>query len=224
MATNPNPETLNYGLNQDLLYGLDNPDFSWRNAMQDYGYNPYAPNPFTKRMAGLGSNLANSYVTRQATNPYATGSSVAQHGIHNFADYLWTNLNQAGNPGKNVGDFNTGPGTAYIRNPFAELGNAAANVPQTIQAVRDYRTGLNNGTVNAGNLNPFMAKLSDQLGANGGLGTADWLASIYTPFMSSNVASSYRNALQASGESAIRRAGQQPITSPQDIWSYMLGI
>jgi hypothetical protein len=219
------PATSNSNLNSDLLYGLDNPDFAWRNALQDRGINPYAANPFTRKLSTLGQPLANAYTAKQAVSPYSSGSDIASGNTLSFGQYLQNEVGTAMNPN------NRGAPTTYggptTDSPFNEIGSQAASfapVNGIVQHVRDYRNGLNDGSINAANLNPFMAKLSDQLGANGGMGTADWLGQMYSPFMSSAVGSAYRSSLQNSGEQAIRSISQEPLNTPKDIWSYMLGI
>jgi hypothetical protein len=70
-----------------------------------------------------------------------------------------------------------------------------------------------------------MAALSEQAGANGGLGTVDILSSIMRPMLGSTaMGNAYDRALRAQGENAIRRLASEGPYSQNDIWTYLLGI
>lgn len=243
MPSNPYKSAFSFSHNadtEDLLYPVDNPSFAFDTALRDVGYNPYAANPFTNSVRKLAPSLATSYGMEQAMNNMGgnapggiarrgQGYANGQRSSMSFSDYLrgsitGENISQKYNPpgattGAEGADYHIMSGA---RN---NIGIQADYANNTFRGIRDYRNQLGAGTVNFNTLNPFMAQLSDQAGANGGLGTVDILSSLMTPLLGSqNMAAAYNRALRASGEQAIRRLADEGPGSQNDIWTYLLGI
>lgn len=239
-------------IRQNLLYPLDNPDFAIRNAMSDVGVNPYTANPFAQAVGRLGKSSANTYLTQMAgdnTINDVNAQAIANQGAGGrgsavaFSDYLRNTVSGGQFGGNSQGQYaaptyqgrteygldgskgiqgNIG-NAGFFFNPQQSGGPNGTPGNNVIQKIRQYRNDLNSGNVNFSNINPFLVTLSDQLGANGGLGTADFIADMYQPYLAPSMANAYRRALGASGEQAIRRLSNEPITSQNDIWTYLLG-
>jgi hypothetical protein len=226
---------------EDMLYSTDNPDFALTNAMADVGYNPYVANPFTASLKRMAPSMATAYLTNQAGNMTTTGpTGIARTGYGyspsgpssmSFSDYLRFNLTgEAGEQKYNAPGGTPGtPGNDLANGMFAggPRGDAAVQLeysPNTFKAIRDYRNQLGAGNVNAQNLNPFMAALSDQAGANNGMGTVDIMSNLISPFLAPGMARAYRGALTTSAQQAVRRLASEGPGSQNDIWTYLLGI
>lgn len=235
----PNPNQNPYGaynpINEHILYPLDNPGSAIKNAMSDVGINPYSGNPFSKAVQRLAPALGSSYLVEQASNGLtntpggiaATGQGYAngQRSSMPFSTYLRGTLtgqdtSTAYNPPASQGASEY----PHLGGPQQNLGYIAGWMPNAFRGVRDYRQQLGAGNVNFQTLNPFMAALSEQAGANNGQGTVDILSNVMTPFMAPGMASAYTRALQSQGDQAIRRLSIDGPNSSNDIWTYLLGI
>lgn len=246
MPSNPYRSAFSFGHNadtEDLLYPVDNPSFAFDTALKDVGYNPYAANPFTNSIRKLAPSLATAFQMEQSGNHNSnTPSAIARRG-HGYANGLYSSMSfsdylRGSITGEDIGNKKYNPPGSYSTpgwapgSDYATTGTARGNIgtmaewaPNAFRGVRQYREDLGAGRVNYQNLNPFMAQLSDQAGANGGLGTVDILSSLMTPLLgSSNMAAAYNRALRASGEQAIRRLADEGPGSQNDIWTYLLGI
>jgi hypothetical protein len=232
-------------IRQNILYPLENPDYAMRNAMVDVGVNPYSANPFAQAIGRLGRSSANSYLAQMAAdntiedvNPYAIANQGAggRRSAVAFSDYLRNTL--AG--GRFQGNSYAPPSPVYpgrteygmdaSRGVIGNIQNAAGFLTSptspnsVINKIRDYRNALAAGNVNYSNLNPFLATLSERFGENGGLGTAEFFSELYAPYLAPSMASAFRRAMLASGEAGIRRLANEPLNTPNDVWTYMLGI
>lgn len=224
-------------IREQLLYPVDNPDFALRNAMSDLGYNPYSANPFAQAVERLGRSTANTYLTQMAADNTiydVSPDAIARQGAGGrgsavaFSDYLRNTLagRQTGPtyPGRTEYGMDASGGyAANIQNAGHFIGPDRGPY-SVVNKIRQYRNDLASGNVNFQNINPFVATLSDRLGANGGLGTAEFLAEMYAPYLAPSMASAYRRALTAAGEQAIRRLSQEPLNTQNDIWTYLLGF
>lgn len=212
---------------EELLYSLDNPDYAITNAMQDLGVNPYAANPFTNAVRKRAGSLQNSYKLTQAIRPNQNTpeavTNIGRGGPNSsmaFSDYLRYNLAGVTGSQKYTGYDYSNPG----HGPNADPQTAAHYIPHAARAIRDYRNNLAAGNVNFQNINPFLASLSEQWGANGGMGTADFIAQMMAPSLAPSMAQAYNRALRASATQAIRTLANEGPGSPNDIWTYLLGI
>jgi hypothetical protein len=195
------------------LYNPDDPRNAMQNAMMDMGVNPFARNPYTQFLLRAAPGLGASWLAGRAvasTTP-GVGADPTMAAPY-FRDYLRGSL-QGNGPYGGV---------------YANIGQAAANMPQTLNAMRQWQNGFmgqNQAGQNAMNMaNPYMAALSDTMAANNGAGSLAFLGSMQSPFMNQPMAQAYTTGLQNVAATGLRNYSAQPNPlTGNDIWSYLLG-
>jgi hypothetical protein len=206
----PQPTTDQIHGQNELLYPLGDADTAFQNTLINSGYNPYRANPFVESLKRSAKGLRTSYILRGATGGVpgnAANPNAANDVGADFGQFLKDSLQQG-----------------HISN---QLKQTYAQLPQAVQAVRNYQNQVAAGGQSATDANPFMGLLSDELSAGNGAGTTNAMTYLRAPLLGADMGRSYASMLNDILSSSQRTLAQDPSTyqpnGGRDIWSYIFG-
>lgn len=185
-------------IGQQLLYPLDDPTTAFRNALQDMGINPYRSNPFVTALQKQAQGARISFLADRARTPNAVNTPGVSNPSQAYGEFLKSNLGR--------GDL------------LGQMGRDAGNFGSILQTVRDFESGLSNGSLQAAS-NPYAAGLRDIFAGDNGQGAMSAYASLRTPGLGS-LAAPYTRALSNVADQSSRRFAQQGGLN-DDVWQWM---
>jgi hypothetical protein len=198
--------------NSTLYNFADNPAAAWDNVLRDMGYNPYAANPFMQQIRQAAPGMANSYLVNQAMIPRPGTPGGQPTGLQGLTQDMGLGYRDFA---KNA--LGAGGGGSSI---YATLQQGANNLRPAVNVIR----GLGTDTENAVNMNPYAWLLNQNLAANNGQGTTEYLASLNGPMLgSANLRRAYGTGLQSSYAGAMRNYASSANPLYGDIYNYLLG-
>lgn len=211
------PSTAATPIQAGVQYDPEHAEIALRNAMRARGINAgNTTNPYVRQMLGSASGLANSFMLRAAEGQIPGGTT---------AD----SINQAGGVGTMFGNFLSqalSGGLGSIHTALRQFGpdnttdrhTALNSLAQVMHA--DQKAAEDNPAGSAFNGNVFAARLRDMLQRDPTNGAA-LIASLYSPFLTPGMSSSYGNQMANIGEMA------PSFLNPDDLnenpFSYLLG-
>lgn len=188
------------------LYGYENPQGAFDNVLRDWGYNPYAANPFVQTIRRQARPLQQAFLTEAATagdpeaSRYAGGARSMELAQDPYGYARWL----AG---------------AQDNGVYASLQQAQRNVPHLVRSIQQHQEALNRG-VPLTDINPFTQLMMETLAENNGQGTIDYMKQLYAPTISATLREPYGQALDAIGQSALRNM-MYGGNYQGDIWDYL---
>lgn len=187
----------------NLQYGQD-PRSAMINAILNSGGNPFKSSPFMKMLLQAAPGLQ---MTHMLSNIGAKPNDVGAMGGEGqmFGDFLKSSL-----AGGNI---------------FGQLRNAASNLPNYVNQLRDYQDQVAGGNIQGPQISPFAAALEELMGDQGGMGKL--LTSLYAPSLG-NLAQPWAAGLQDSLTGATNRmandfARSGDIQNPPNFFDYIFG-
>lgn len=187
----------------NLQYGQDARS-AMINAILNSGGNPFKSSPFMKLLLQTAPGLQ---MTHMLSNIGAKPNDIGGMGGEGqmFGDFLKSSL-----AGGNI---------------YGQLRNAASNLPNYANQLRDYQGQVASGGIQGPQISPFAAQLEELMGDQGGMGKL--LTSLYAPTLG-NLATPWASALQDSLTGATNRMSNDfarggDILNPPNFFDYIFG-